>query len=400
MRIETKLTTDKSFYERWMSLITLQNSQLEEQSNDYPLDYILEDAKKCWRPLVLPAEDTNLLRPDDISVYAEMGHLSIYCPSNFTLLKNGILHPCTRKSSTTELPTLDKLIKIYNENLTVIDSNEWNDSLIEQARSIASSIREYSNYNEMWKIIFIMASVQDGEGSETGQVAVEVLETIQEIHRLLPHRTFVVALRTSGNGIWRDASHTHQACRDQLSVYKGHQRYNHESVWEQVEKIVGHNFQKHNFTVEILPLLKDPALGNLPDETDLSPLGYDCAHFSERGLSLLHLAIWNSILTRSRERSEQFRPVTTQVACPDPRCPFIRTQENSVMCIWRENIDSNAPPMAPRLIVMGVLLLTILLSLLVLICVCRQRRASGFKKQIKPFGASFSSIKFIDEDVI
>lgn len=31
-------------------------------------------------------------------------------------------------------------------------------------------------------------------------------------------------------------------------------------------------------------------------------MGYDCSHFSERGLSLLHLGIWNSLMTRSSER--------------------------------------------------------------------------------------------------
>ncbi|EYC27282.1 hypothetical protein Y032_0009g623 [Ancylostoma ceylanicum] len=31
---------------------------------------------------------------------------------------------------------------------------------------------------------------------------------------------------------------------------------------------------------------------------DLSLLGYDCSHFSERGLSILHMAVWNSLFTK------------------------------------------------------------------------------------------------------
>uniref|UniRef100_A0A1I7WYS5 Lipase_GDSL domain-containing protein n=1 Tax=Heterorhabditis bacteriophora TaxID=37862 RepID=A0A1I7WYS5_HETBA len=134
---------------------------------------------------------------------------------------------------------------------------------------------------------------------------------------------------------------------------------------------------------------------------DLSVLGYDCAHFSERGLSLLHLAIWNTLLTRSHDRTHQFRPIPSSVVCPDPRCPFIRTAINSIYCIWTNNTDLPRATIAPKLIVLCVLILTTLLTSFVLLCICRgSHNTTEFKKPSPSFGTNLSSIKFIDEDPI
>lgn len=67
---------------------------------------------------------------------------------------------------------------------------------------------------------------------------------------------------------------------------------------------------------------------------DLSMLGHDCVHFSPRGLSLLHIATWNAILTRPIDRSQTFNFTLEQPICADPQCPFIRTSKNSASCTW------------------------------------------------------------------
>ncbi|KAK6057085.1 hypothetical protein COOONC_05402 [Cooperia oncophora] len=186
-----------------------------------------------------------------------------------------------------------------------------------------------------------------------------------------------------------------------LSMWKTHSQYNSMSVWDQMETIVHKNFRKPHFTVEVLPLLRESALVNLPNQMDLSVLGYDCAHFSERGLSLLHIAIWNSLLTKSNYRSTQYRPEAPPLLCPDFRCPFFRTATNSGFCIWKQPLVAEESPIYPKLIIVCALVFCLLLTAAVLFFMCRKpHRTDDIKKSAKPFGASLSSIKFIDEDAV
>ncbi|CCD70637.1 Phospholipase B1, membrane-associated [Caenorhabditis elegans] len=401
-RIEEKLTTDRDFYDQWMELITLQNSQLEEQEEDYPLDYIMTDLEKCGpRKFAIPAiNDVHHLQANSIKYYAELGQLSSYCPSNFTLLQKGILGPCNIRSSEMSLPSLPSMLQLRGAQLDQIESGQLDESLADQARDIGERIRKIEGFENDWKMIVILATIQDGKASETGQTAVEVLSAIEELLKLVPEKTFVVVLRSSGSGIWRDASHQSLACKSQLAQWKVHNKFNYNSVWNQVETIVEKNYRKPQFHVEVLPLLKDPALTNLPDGVDLSALGYDCAHFSERGLSLLHLAIWNSLFTRNKARESQFRPTASQVFCPDPSCPFFRTPSNSDMCIWTGTMPDDEFYWVDYLIFIGIWVLLMVLFVIIFYCICVTRRVASEKTPTKAFGASFSSIKFIDEDVV
>ncbi|KJH53764.1 hypothetical protein DICVIV_00193 [Dictyocaulus viviparus] len=329
--IEDKLSTNKEFYEHWMQLISLQADQLEQQNQDYPLSLI--SLKSCTPILMTNSEDTaNSLRPSSISIYADIGHMSFYCKSNVTLLRAGILDSCDHQSSSMNFPSLNKMLRIFNPDLIVVDSNKRDDSLVDQARQISSSVWKIEGYEN------------DGQASETRQTAVEILDAVEEFHKLLPQKTFIVVIRTSGSGIWSDANRSHKvlahtvtsvkACKEILSLWKSHSHYNSISVWDQMEAIVRKNFQKPNFTVEVFPLLRQSTLSDLLDEMDFSVLGYDCAHFSERGLSLLHTAIWNSFFTKNNERLREYRPLASPLLCPDFRCPFLRTATNSEFCIW------------------------------------------------------------------
>ncbi|PIO62031.1 hypothetical protein TELCIR_16427 [Teladorsagia circumcincta] len=265
MRIEEKLTTDREFYDQWLQLISLQADQLEEQTLDYPLDVTALDS--CTRVPPSDTEDSSdTLRPSSVAIYADIGHLTTYCKSNYSQLQLGILDSCDHRSLSMTLPSLDKMLKVFNPNLKVVQSNQRDDSLKEQARTIAESIQEFEGYENVWKLILIAATIQDGEASESRQTAVEVLEAIEELRNRLPVRTFIVVLRTSGNGIWSDATHSHAACREMLSMWKTHSKYNSMSVWDQMETIVHKNFRRPDFNVEVLPLLRDSALINLPDQ--------------------------------------------------------------------------------------------------------------------------------------
>ncbi|VDP09712.1 unnamed protein product [Heligmosomoides polygyrus] len=142
IRIEEKLTTDREFYDQWMQLISLQAEQLEEQSLDYPLS--VDSLNSCSRVPPGDTEDlSDSLRPSSVSVYADIGHLTAYCKSNFSVLQAGILDSCDHRATTMELPSLDKMLRIFNPGLTVIESNERDDSLEEQARYVAMLLVNY-----------------------------------------------------------------------------------------------------------------------------------------------------------------------------------------------------------------------------------------------------------------
>uniref|UniRef100_A0A158PC46 SGNH domain-containing protein n=1 Tax=Angiostrongylus cantonensis TaxID=6313 RepID=A0A158PC46_ANGCA len=384
---------------RVLRFACLSSNQLEQQSIDYPLS--LSSLNSCIRVPPTDSEDTaDSLRPTSVSIYADIGHMTTYCKSNLTLLQADILDSCDHRSSSMELPSLDKMLKIFNPEMVVVNNNKRDDSLADQARAVASQIQQTEGYENIWKLIVIAASIQDGQASESRQTAVEVLGAIQELHRLLTLKTFIVVIRTSGDGIWSNASHSNKACQRILNEWKSHSRYNSISVWDQMEIIVQNNFREPNFTVEVFPLLRESTLSTVLGEMDLSVLGYDCAHFSERGLSLLHTAIWNSFFIKNSNRQREYRPLASPLLCPDFRCPFFRTLTNSGLCIWNPLKDSE-PSMYTQLITACVVLLSILLMIAVLFFIFRKpRRTDDIKKPVKAFGASLSSLKFIDEDVV
>ncbi|VDL72640.1 unnamed protein product [Nippostrongylus brasiliensis] len=241
IRIEEKLTTSKEFYDHWMHLISLQADQLEEQSLDYPIS--VDPLNSCSKFPPTDADDsTDSLNPS----------ASNALPTELSrplATSNCILDTCDHRPNAMELPSLDKMLRVFNPALTVIQSNERDDNLVEQSRSIAHSIHQLQGYENVWKLIVIAATIQDGDASESRQTAVEVLGAVEELHKLLPHRTFIVV-----------------ACHELLSRWKSHSQYNSISVWDQMETIVQKNFRRPYFTVEVLPLLRESSLTNLPEQ--------------------------------------------------------------------------------------------------------------------------------------
>ncbi|VDK18136.1 unnamed protein product [Anisakis simplex] len=319
------------------------------------------------------------------------------------------MEPCTQPGYAMELPSLDKFIRVFNENLTVVESTVEAKLKI-QRKFLINQFNKTTEWNNKWKLIVILPSLQDGEATETGQAAIEVLETIEELHSVIPNRTIIVVVRASGRGLWEDAIHTHQACRIILEGYQFHSRLNSESIWDQIETICELNYQSDLFSVQILPLLNDAALTNLPDKTmDLSMLGYNCAHLSERGLSLLHINVWNSLLTKQSERTHHFRPRFVLPHCVDPQCPFIRTHNNSALCLWNKQQskgDEARRNNCEQLIALIALLSATVPCIVLMIILCYGRKHYEIKELkctrpiLKSVGDDWTSIRFIDEDSV
>ncbi|VDD90716.1 unnamed protein product [Enterobius vermicularis] len=136
--------------------------------------------------------------------------------------------------------------------------------------------------------------------------------------------------------------------------------------------------------------------------TDLTAIGYDCYHFSSKGLSMFHTAIWNLILTQDSLRSHQFRPHYQPPRCADPLCPFIRTKNNSALCNWNFPKTSRNGLRVEEWIAIGIFATAVTLCAILLIALCCGRgRDQVITEALKPVGADWSCItRFIDEDSV
>ncbi|KHJ93141.1 hypothetical protein OESDEN_06952 [Oesophagostomum dentatum] len=109
--------------------------QLKEQTVDFPLSY--ESLNACTRVPPSDAEDfADTLRPSSVAIYADLGHLTTFCKSNHSLLKAGILDSCDHRTLSMSLPSLDKMLGIFNPSLTVVQPNKRDDNLVNQAKFV------------------------------------------------------------------------------------------------------------------------------------------------------------------------------------------------------------------------------------------------------------------------
>ncbi|KAM3717491.1 Phospholipase B1, membrane-associated [Dirofilaria immitis] len=372
-RLTTLLRTDQKFYDQWVHLIELQHRQFHEQNMGSALKEITDLVLNCAPKLDLKLDHIDYVCPTDIQLYAELGQLTQYCNDNIIELIKGKIDLCQHASYTSSLPSVVKFLTKFIRNLTVIESSNAT-KLENQTLYLVEKFMKHKNWRNKWKLIIIMPNMEDGELREPEQSAVEVMKSIRLLYEVVPQRTILIVVRTSTLQLWQDASNAHRACQTLLEPWKLYKKLNPVSVWDQteiidaVEKICGLHFQNSLFSVQILPLMKDASLPYLSgsSQIDLSLLGHDCVHFSPRGLSLLHIAIWNAILTRLPDRSRKFNFTLERPFCTDPQCPFIRTRKNSDFCVWNHQKTNEGSRRSEQLIAMSVLIITTVLFIIVL----------------------------------
>ncbi|VDK66122.1 unnamed protein product, partial [Onchocerca ochengi] len=374
-RLTELLRTDQKFYDQWMHLIELQHRQFHEQNMGSALEEVADLVLNCAPKLDLKLDHIDYVCPADIQLYAELGQLTRYCNDSIIELIRGRMDSCQHASYTSSLPSIVKFLMKFIRNLTVIESS--NETKLEnQTQYLVKKFMEHRSWRNKWKLIVIMPNMEDGELQEPEQSAVEVMKSIKLLYEVIPQRTILIVIRSSTLQLWQDASDAHRACQTLLEPWKLYQKLNPVSIWDQVEKICELHFQSSLFTVQILPLMKDASLPFLSgsNQIDLSLLGHDCVHFSPRGLSLLHIAIWNAILTRLPDRSQKFNFTLERPFCADPQCPFVRTKKNSAFCVWNHQKINKDGRRSEQLIAMSVLIMAIILFVIILGTTCRFRR--------------------------
>ncbi|CAG9534410.1 unnamed protein product [Cercopithifilaria johnstoni] len=407
-RLITLLKTDQKFHDQWMHLVELQHRQMYEQNIGSALGEITDLVLNCAPKLDPKLDHVDYVCPGDIQIYAELGQLTQYCRNNIMELIKGRIDSCHHASYTSSLPSIVKFLMKFIRNLTIIETSNAV-KLENQTQYLVEQFMIHRNWRNKWKLIVIMPNIEDGELQEPNQSAIEVMKAIKLLYEVIPQRTILIVVRSSTLQLWQDASKAHRACQILLEPWKVYENLNLDSIWDQIEKICGLHFQSSLFTVQILPLMKDASLPFLPgsNQIDLSLLGHDCVHFSPRGLSLLHIAIWNAILTRLPDRSQTFNFTLEQPMCADPQCPFFRTNKNSAFCVWNHQKIDKDERRSEQLIAIIILILTMILFVIILGTICCSRRkdnkvnelAENFPKK-PPVGADWISWKYIDEESI
>uniref|UniRef100_A0A915PYE9 Uncharacterized protein n=1 Tax=Setaria digitata TaxID=48799 RepID=A0A915PYE9_9BILA len=401
------LRTDQKFHDQWVHFIELQHRQVHEQNMGSALEEVTDLVLNCPLKLGPRLDHVDYVYPTDIEIYAELGQLTRYCNDSIVELIKGKIDSCQHASYTSSLPTIVKFLMKFIRNMTVIESSNAM-KLENQTQYLVKKFIKYKSWRKKWKLIVIMPNIEDGEFREPEQSAIKVIKSIKQIYEVIPERTIVIVVRTSTLQLWRDVSKAHRACQALLEPWKLYEKLNPTSVWDQVERICELHFQSSLFTVQVLPLMKDVSLPLLPgsNQMDLSLLGHDCVHFSPRGLSLLHIAVWNAMLTRFPDRSQNFSFSLERPLCADPQCPFIRTSKNSAFCVWNHqkkiNEDSRR---SEQLIAMSILTVATILFVIVIGVICCFRRHHNKANEVAedflekpPVGADWTSWKYIDED--
>ncbi|KAK6108275.1 hypothetical protein QQG55_31500 [Brugia pahangi] len=405
-RLITLLRTDQKFRDQWVHLIELQHRQVHGQNMGSALEEITDLMLNCMPKLDPKLDHIDYVCPTDIQLYAELGQLTRYCNDSIMELIKGRADSCQHASYTSSFPSIVKFLMKFVRNLTVIETSNAT-KLGNQTQYLVEQFMEHRSWRNKWKLIVIMPNMEDGELREPEQSAVEVMKSIKLLYEVIPQRTILIVVRSSTLQLWQDASNAHRACQTLLEPWKLYKNLNPVSIWDQVEKICGLHFQSSLFTVQILPLMKDASLPFLSgsSQIDLSLLGHDCVHLSPRGLSLLHIAVWNAILTRLPDRSQTFNFSLERPLCVDPQCPFIRTTKNSAFCIWNHQKINEDGRRSEQLIAISILIIATILFIIILGIMCCFRRyvnkvnevAENLSKK-PPVGVDWTSWKYIDED--
>lgn len=84
-----------------------------------------------------------------------------------------------------------------------------------------------------------------------------------------------------------------------------------------------------DFTVVYQPFFKDASVTYPTGETDITLMGIDCIHLSQKGHATAGNALWNNMLEPVGRKSLGMRPLYRKFRCPSQAFPYIYTNFNS-----------------------------------------------------------------------
>ncbi|KAK1118668.1 hypothetical protein K0M31_014972 [Melipona bicolor] len=330
-------------------------------------------------------ESVHRLRPGDIDVIATMGD-SITAGLGLTsinfldlLVENrGIAGSIGGQETWRKYLTLPNILKEYNPKLigysyedstsidpgaglNVAEAGAMSIDMPYMAQHLVNKIKHDSriDVNKHWKLITLMIGANDFCGNVcTASCPWSILEdhrkNLISSLRILrdnlprtivfvitpPHMKELVASRRGSDNMWIPYFYSMLFCSCMFALKYAHQRPIYYEVierWQDMEEEITNypEFNRNDFTVVFIPLLKRSSIPSFLNLPDLSYFAYDYFHFNQKSHALFAHGLWNGILEPIGNKSETWNHNTKheKFLCPTSERPFLVTRGNS------ENID-------------------------------------------------------------
>ncbi|CEF66873.1 Hypothetical protein SRAE_2000153900 [Strongyloides ratti] len=324
--------------------------------------------------------DTSYLSPGQINIYTEIGSLSNFIPQKLTESFFDIpldnLNEFLQTTEDSKYPTFKDFIDGFKKGTNnddefhkvIINHIELSEiNLLEWAKRVTERIKEIPNYNQKWKFILITPTIQDiipkygkiykntnNTNYLYNNIVPTLYETLNYIKNTLPIKTFIVILKNEDMSIWKTYKESYKYCqfatktwfkkKDIINNCLNCNNYN-EWTWQILQRNITRYFNTKYFNVNIINLLDNfiPLIiktnKTKGEWIDLSFISIDCKHLSDIGISTLHTAIWNWLISPRQTKYETrsyFKPTVQMLKCPLPSCPFMATNNNFNYCDYND----------------------------------------------------------------
>uniref|UniRef100_A0A914HW51 Membrane-associated protein n=1 Tax=Globodera rostochiensis TaxID=31243 RepID=A0A914HW51_GLORO len=384
--------TDDALLQAWQELLALQTNQSAVARRDHPIDdRLLTPLHKCASFPFHAArvednddyDNANVVRmrssasastlaPQWVEIYGEIGALTSVCAEERAAtrttmdvkeLAEEFRNKCTTgwqmpSSSASDSVVPLSLVQMFNSIGARVEAVHGDEpsahrNLQAWTRAVVDKMRTLRAYATRWKLLLIAPGLH-GEhqkriyGIPAAALVQDVLQSVQLVRHGLPRRTFLLILRQSNLSFWRSVAKTAAFCSKMLSLWELGRAEDDETAWDVLEArlraVYGDDEEFHVQVVDILERAR-PVI-TTSNFANISPLASDCVHLSPRGLSLLHLQLWNWLMQPRLRHVHPFVPLLRPPLCPRPHCPFLATARNSISCprlplLMPQSIDAN-----------------------------------------------------------
>ncbi|KAI6199179.1 hypothetical protein M3Y96_00598900 [Aphelenchoides besseyi] len=353
--IEEPIQKPDPLFLAWKAFIQTQNDQTQKFGIDFPIDdRLYSSLKHCGVEHTsgsLPSTHTVAIR--DVEIYSEIGSQSTFCRPGVSLVKNlndtleleaaaQIFRSQCLNSMETQSrnPTLAKIFKQMGANIEIFESNlVHHKNLQSWTRQIVRAISRTANFENRWKMILLMPGLFDVKvNGHFHTLTADILQSLQIINSHLPTKTIVLLVKNAEVSIQRDIARSFLFCEKMLTLWNIDIPRT-SANWHTLEERIKQNYQTEMFYVHLIELTDGATPVIFNSTPDISILDSDCIHFSKRGVSLLHIGLYNWIAQPIKQVI--WRPLVRPLFCLRPDCPFIATKENSRFCPTTRRMEKN-----------------------------------------------------------
>lgn len=96
----------------------------------------------------------------------------------------------------------------------------------------------------------------------------------------------------------------------------------------------------NDFSVVYQPFFREASVVYPNGVSDISIMGIDCIHLSQKGHAIAAIGLWNNMLEPVGRKSLGLRPFFSEFRCPTSGSPYIYTNLNSNLESW---LKANQP---------------------------------------------------------